>query len=62
MLPENAFVELFEECNGFKVFVAAVDVRNPLTVVSVIVEIEHRSNCVNPQTVNVVFVNPEHCA
>ena len=52
-------VEHLEELNGFEVLVSAVDIGHPFAVVAVVVEVEHRCDSVDAQTVDVILVEPE---
>ena len=53
-------VELLDEVDRDEVLSAAVGVGDPLAVLAVVVEIEHRSNGVNADAVDVVHIEPEH--
>ena len=53
---------MFKELNRVKVFSAAIDVRQPLTVALAVVKVEHRSYRVNTETVDVEFIKPEKSA
>ena len=58
MLEENSFVERFQELNRFEVLISSVDICSPLTGLSVIVKVQHGSDRVNSQSVNVELVKP----
>ncbi len=53
------FIEPFEEIDRFEVFVAAVNVGDPLTGFARVVEIDHRGHGVDSQSVDVVTIEPE---
>ena len=59
MMQVNKFVELPDEVDGLEVFAPAVDVRQPLTFLARIIQVEHRRHRVNPQPVDVIFLQPE---
>ena len=52
-------VEPFDEVDGGEVFVAAVDIGDPLAGLARIVEIEHRRDGVDPQAVEMIAIEPE---
>ena len=53
------FVQPFEKIDSVQILAAAVTIGNPLARLARIVEIEHRSDRVHAQSVNVIFVQPE---
>ena len=55
-------IEAAEEIDGVDVFASAEFIGNPVAFFARVVEIEHRSNGIHPQAVNVIFVEPEHGA
>ena len=52
-------VQVFQEIDRFQVFIAAVNVCNPLAVLFSIVQIKHGGNRIHPDAVCVVFFRPE---
>src|ERR1700722_3399717 len=56
----NMLIQLSQEVNRVYVFFSAVAVRYPLSFAPSIIEIEHCGDCIDPQTVHVIFVEPEH--
>ena len=48
-----------EEFDGFKIFLPTVAVRQPFTVISGIIEIDHGGHSIYPQPVDVVFIKPK---
>src|SRR5437764_9949592 len=55
-------IETPEKVDGFQVFAAAVLVRNPLPLFARIIEVKHGSHRIDTQSVNVITLQPEHCA
>ena len=55
-------VESFYKINSVKIFFSAEFVRFPFTLGFTVIEVEHRGECADSQTVNMIFVEPEHCA
>src|ERR1700693_6066321 len=53
------FVKAFDEIDSVEVLAAAMDVRHPFTRFSRVVEIKHRSDCVDAKTIDVIVVQPE---
>ncbi len=60
--PVGRPVEVAQELDGLEMFVPAVVVGEPLTVLARVVEIQHRSDCIDANPVEVVLVEPEHGA
>src|SRR6266550_3164776 len=52
------FVETFQEIDGIKIFAATKGIRDPLPFLARIVEIQHRSDGIHAQTVDVILVEP----
>jgi len=52
-------VQSLEEIDGFKIFTAAIAIRDPLTFFTRIVEVEHGGDSVDAKAGDVVFVEPE---
>ena len=52
-------IQMFEKLNRFQVLIAAVNICHPLTVILAIVEIQHRSDRIHPDTVCMIYVFPE---
>src|SRR5271155_3607287 len=59
MASVENFVEMLDESDGFQILAPAEGIRNPLTRLARVVEVEHRGDCVHPQSVDVIFVDPE---
>ena len=57
-LVHNA-VQMLEKFDGLQIFIAAVNIRHPLPVLFSVIQIEHRSDSVYPQSVHVEFLYPE---
>src|SRR5205814_10028798 len=53
------FVELFYESDRFQVFAAAKLIRQPLAFFAAVIEIEHRCDCIDSQSVQVKLAQPE---
>src|SRR5258707_15320911 len=53
------FVQLLDERNRFQIFAAAKFVRHPLAFFAALIEIKHRSDCVDPQSVEMKLAQPE---
>ena len=49
-----------EKCHSFKVSVITIFVRNPVACCSSIIQIQHGSNRINSQSINMELVHPEH--
>ena len=56
--PGDHGIQVLEELNRLEVLVAAVFVRAPLTALSAVVQIEHRCDGIDPESVYMVFVHP----
>ena len=54
-------IEMFQKFNGFQILLAAINIRAPFTILSSIVQIEHRSHRIHTQSVNVILFNPIQC-
>src|SRR6185369_16248100 len=52
-------VELLQELDSVEVLVAAEFVRNPFAGFSSVVEIQHGRDCIYPQSVDVILLEPE---
>ena len=52
-------VEFLDERNGFEILAAAEFVGNPFARLAAVVEIQHRGDGIDPQAVDVIFVEPE---
>src|SRR5438132_2597938 len=53
------FFETFQKIDGIEIFAAAKSVRDPLSFLARIIEIQHRRDRIHPQTVDVILVEPE---
>src|SRR5215470_3727443 len=62
MLFVGFLIEASEKIDGFEILASAELVGDPLALFAGVVEIEHRRNGVDPQTVDVILVVPEHRA
>src|ERR1700747_1652974 len=56
----NMLIQLSQDVNRFYVFFSAVAIWYPLSFASSIIEIKHGSHSINPQTIYMIFVKPEH--
>ncbi len=52
-------IRLAQEAHRLEVLPAAMDIGNPLAGLAAIVEVEHRSDRIDPQSVDVVAIEPE---
>ena len=59
MADVQNFVEPLQEGDGFQILAPAERVGNPFAGLARIVQIEHRSDRIHAQAVNVVFAHPE---
>src|SRR3984957_13448819 len=59
MLRVQHLVQMLEETNRFQVLAATEAVWNPLARVARVVEVEHRSDRIDAQTIEVILVDPE---
>ena len=50
---------MFEKLNGFEVFIFAVAVCHPLTVLFPVIQVQHRSDRIHTQTIDMKFLNLE---
>jgi len=55
------FVHATEKIDGVKILAPAIAIRDPFAGLAGVIEIEHGSNGVHAQAVNVIFVEPEEC-
>src|ERR1017187_6067841 len=55
-------VEAAKELDGLEVFAAAEAVGYPFAFFARVIEIEHRSDGVHAESVDMIFVEPEQCA
>jgi len=55
-------IELAQKSNRFQVLAATVMIWNPFTGLAGIVEVKHRGHSIEPQSVHVIFVEPEQRA
>src|SRR5262245_7265619 len=62
MMLVDLYVEAAQEFDGVQVFAAAICVRNPLSLLTGIVEIQHRCDCIDAQPVDVISIQPKHRA
>ena len=62
MLFVGFLIEAAEEVDGLEVFASAEFVGNPFALLARIIEIEHGSDRVHAQAVDVILVEPEHRA
>ena len=61
MPREHGLIELPQKCDCFEILSAAVCVGTPFAVAAVIVEIEHRGDCIHAQSVDMKFIEPPAC-
>jgi len=50
---------VLDELDGFEILSTAITVRYPFSVLTRIIEIEHGSNSIDPQTVDMILIEPE---
>ena len=55
-------IELAKEFDGFQILAAAIFVGEPFAGFARIIEIQHGRDRVYSQSVDVIFIQPEHCA
>src|SRR6267154_6304618 len=53
------FVHALEEVNGVKIFASAVAIGHPFAGLARVIEVEHGSDGVNAEAIDVIFVEPE---
>ena len=54
-------VQMFEELDRFQIFIAAVNIRGPLTVFSSIIQIKNGCHRIDTQSVDMELLNPVKC-
>ena len=52
-------IHLTQEICGFDVFPSAVLVFDPLARIAVVIQVDHGGDGINPDSVDVIFVEPE---
>ena len=60
ILFENR-IQMFKKLYCLQILVAAVNICNPLAVILSVVQIQHRSHCIHPDSICMVYVFPEQC-
>jgi hypothetical protein len=55
-------VDFPQEMKRLDVFLAAEAIGNPLAFAPPVIQVQHGSHCIHPQSVNVIFVEPEQRA
>ncbi len=55
----SLLVKFSEQVNRFEVLSPTVSIGNPLALFAGVIEIEHRCDGIDSQTINVVFLEPE---
>ena len=56
----NSLVHRFQQINRAQVFTTAVLVGNPLAFFSAVIQIQHRSDRINAEPIDVVFIKPKY--
>ena len=51
-------VDLLDKLDGLQVLVSAVLVRQPLSVISSVIEVQHGSHGIHADPVDVIFIRP----
>ena len=59
---KNGFIELLQKSYCFQVFFSAILIWGPFAVLPAIIQIQHRSHCIHPKAIDVIFIQPEHSA
>src|SRR5580658_1076556 len=62
MLFVSFLIEAAEKFDGLQILASAEFIRNPFTLLARIIEVEHGSDCIHAQAVDVILVEPEHRA
>src|SRR4029453_8326643 len=62
VISVNRFVELAQELDRAEIFSAAMDIGKPLALLASVIEVQHRRNGVDAQSIDVVFREPEPSA
>ena len=58
----NYRIQMFKECNRLKILISAKFIRNPLSIFSSVVQIQHRCHCIYTKSVYMIMFNPERCS
>ncbi len=61
MIAIHGEIQLLDEFNRIEILVAAEAIRHPFSGLAAVVEVDHRGDCVYPQCIDVVRVEPEQC-
>ena len=54
-------IHMLEKFNGFQILIITIFICHPLPVLFTIVQVQHGSNCIHPQSVHMKFLDPEQC-
>ena len=54
-------VQMLEEIYCLQVLITSILVRNPFSVFLSIIQVQHRSNCINAKSINMEMLHPEKC-
>ena len=54
-------IEFTKQMNGIDVLASAILIRDPFPLFAGVIEIQHRSNRIHSQSIDVVLVEPEQC-
>ena len=57
----NYRIQMFKECNRLKILISAKFIRNPLSIFSSVVQIQHRCHCIYTKSIYMIMFNPEQC-
>ena len=52
---------MLEEIYCLQVLITSILVRNPFSVFLSIIQVQHRSNCINAKSINMEVLHPEKC-
>ena len=59
LFPLNHTIQMLKQFHGLQILMTAVDIRHPLPFVFPVIQIQHGSHRINPDSVGMEFVNPE---
>ena len=55
---ENDRINMFEKLNGLQIFISAIFVCHPLSILLSVIQIKHGGHCIHTQSVNMVIFHP----
>ena len=50
---------MLDEFNGLEIFPSAIAIGDPLSFLTCVIEIQHGGDRINPQSIDMVFIEPE---